>query len=141
MNKSFMLSVVAVFVTVMILGMIIHGTLLHKEYTALVPNIFRHDEDAKGYFGYLLIAHLIMAIGITWMYRAGRENRPWLGQGLRFGLALAAIVTVPMYLIYFAVQPLPSDLVAQQIVFDTIGMVIVGLVTAAVNRDPIPARV
>ena len=39
----------------------------------------------------------------------------------------------------FAVQPLPSDLVAQQIVYDTIGMVILGIVAAAINRDP-PAR-
>ena len=37
-------------------------------------------------------------------------------------------------LIYFAVQPLPSDLVAQQIVYDTISMAILGIVTAAMNR-------
>ncbi len=140
MNKNFMLSVVAVFVVAMLLGIVVHGTLLHKEYQALAPNVFRGEDDVKGYLGYLLIAHVIMAIGITWMYRAGRENKPWLAQGVRFGLGLAAIVTIPMYLIYFAVQPLPSDLVAQQIVFDTIGMVILGIVTAAVNRDAILGR-
>lgn len=140
MNKNFWLSVVAVFVTVMMIGFFVHGFLLHKEYLK-VSSLFRSDQDSQAYFVYMLIAHVVMAIGITWMYRAGRENRPWLGQGVRFGLALAAIVTIPMYLIYFAVQPMPSDLVAQQIVFDSIGMVIVGIVTALVNRDPIPARV
>lgn len=140
MNKNFILSVVAVFVAAMILGFIVHGFLLHDAYLKLVPNVFRGEQDAQGYFGYMLLAHVIMAIGITWIYRHGRENKPWLAQGARFGLGLAAVVTIPTYLIYYAVQPLPSDLVAQQIVFDTIAMVILGIVTAAVNRDPVPAR-
>ena len=55
-------------------------------------------------------------------------------------MGLAAVVTIPTYLIYFAVQPLPSDLVALQIGYDTIAMVILGVVTAAVNRDPVPMR-
>ena len=41
---------------------------------------------------------------------------------------------VSTYLIYFAVQPMPSDLVAQQIVFDSISMVIIGIATAWLNR-------
>ncbi len=140
MNKAFLWSVVAVFVTTMILGFVVHGFLLHAEYAKLVPNVFRAEQDAQGHFGYMVLAHVIMAIGVTWIYRQGRENKPWLAQGIRFGLAIAALVTIPTYLIYFAVQPLPSDLVAQQIVFGTIAMVILGIVTAAVNRDPVPVR-
>ncbi len=139
MNKTFLWSVVVVFITSMILGFVVHGFLLHGDYARL-PNLFRIEQDAEAHFGYLVLAHVIMAIGITWIYRQGRENKPWLAQGIRFGLAVAVLSTIPLYLIYFAVQPLPTDLVAQQIVFDTIAMVIVGIVTAAVNRDPVPAR-
>jgi len=140
MNKAFVWSVVAVFVTAMILGFVVHGVLLHTQYEKLVPGLFRSEQDAQGYFIYMIVAHVIMAIGITWVYRMGRENKPWLAQGIRFGIAIALLSTIPIYLIYFAVQPLPSDLVAQQIVFDTIAMVILGIVTAAVNRDPVPMR-
>jgi hypothetical protein len=76
---------------------------------------------------------------VTWAYRAGRNERPWVGQGLRFGLMLAVLITIPTYLIYFAVQPMPSDLVAKQIVFDTLAMIVIGLAAAALNRDS-PAR-
>ena len=39
----------------------------------------------------------------------GREaGKPPVSQGLRFGLAIAALMTVPIYLIYYAVQPWPG---------------------------------
>jgi len=38
------------------------------------------------------------------------------------------------------VQPMPSDLVAKQVAFDLVAMVILGLTAAAVNRDALPAR-
>jgi hypothetical protein len=139
MNKTFAVSVVVVFVVSMILGFVVHGVLLGQQYAALTQ-LFRGEQDQMGHFAYMIAAHVVMAIGFTWVYRQGRENKPFLGQGARFGLAVAVLATIPTYLIYFAVQPLPSDLVAQQIVFDTVAMVILGITVAAVNRDPIPAR-
>jgi drug/metabolite transporter (DMT)-like permease len=103
-------------------------------------SLFRPPADAERHFPYLLLAHVFLAVGWTWIYRMGRENKPWLGQGIRFGLAVAVLSTIPTYLIYFAVQPMPSDMVALQIVYDTIACVIMGIVVAAVNRDPLPAR-
>lgn len=139
MNRTFVLSVVAMFIVLMILGFVVHGVLLGKEYAQLIP-LFRTPEDAQKYFPVMIAAHVAMAIGWTWIYRIGRENKPWLGQGIRFGLAVALIATIPTYLIYYAVQPMPSDMVALQIAYDTIASVILGIVVAAVNRDPLPAR-
>lgn len=140
MNRRFVVSVVVLFVASMLLGYLVHALLLGGQYAKLAPNLFRTQQDQQQYFAYMLAAHVLMAIGITWIYRQGRDNRPWLGQGLRFGLAVAVLSTIPKFLIYYAVQPMPSDLVAQQVAFDTIAMVILGLVAAAVNRDPVAAR-
>jgi len=139
MNKHFVLSVVVVFVVAFVLGGTIHHVLLGQEYMK-IAQIFRAPSEAQQYFPYMIAAHVIMAIGWTWVYRIGRENKPWLGQGVRFGLAIAVLCTIPTYLIYFAIQPMPSDLVAMQIALDTIGSVILGIVVAAMNRDPLPAR-
>lgn len=136
MNKRFVISVVVLFVASMLLGFVVHGVMLAADYAKLVPGVFRTPADSEAHFGYMIVAHVIMAIGFTWVYRQGRDNRPWLGQGVRFGLAVALLATIPTYLIYFAVQPLPSDLVAKQIVLDIIAMVILGIAAAAVNRDP-----
>ena len=139
MNKTFVLSVVVVFIVAMVLGMVVHGMLLGPHYANL-GSLFRTPEGQQQHFLYMILAHVIMAIGWTWVYRIGRENKPWLGQGVRFGLAVAVLATIPTYLIYFAVQPLPSDVVAMQIALDTIASVILGITVAAMNRDPLPAR-
>lgn len=73
------------------------------------------------------------AVAFVWIYRQGREDRPPVGQGLRYGLAVAALAVVPKYLIYYAVQPLPGALVVKQIVLDTIVVVVIGIVVA--RRD------
>jgi hypothetical protein len=141
MNKRFLVSVVALLVTSMVLGILVHGMLLGAEYVMLASSgLFRSHDDSQKYFVWMLLAHVLIAIGFTWVYRAGRDSRPWLGQGVRFGLAIAVLATIPGYLIYFAVQPMPIALVVKQIVFDTAAMVILGIVAAAVNRDPLPAR-
>lgn len=134
MNRQFAISVVVLFVVSMLLGFVVHGFLLAGEYSKLVPNVFRAPQEAEKYFPYMLLAHVFMAVGLTWIYRQGRTGQPWLGQGVRFGIAVAVLMTIPTYLIYFAVQPLPSDLVAQQIVYDAISMVVLGVVAAALNR-------
>ena len=47
---------------------------------------------------------------------------------------VAVMMTIPTYLIYFAVQPMPSDLVALQIAYDSIAILIMGMLVAWVNK-------
>jgi hypothetical protein len=54
---------------------------------------------------------------------------------VRFGLAVSAPSVSPKYLICFAVQPIPGDLVARQIVFDTIATMTMGIVCAWTSQD------
>jgi uncharacterized BrkB/YihY/UPF0761 family membrane protein len=135
MNRHFVISVVVVFILTVVLGFVIHGLILGPEYARLTPNFYRAPEDAHQYMGFMMLGNLSLALGLTWIYRQGRGNRPWPAQGARFGVAVAMISTIPMFLTYYAVQPTPSHLVAQQILYDSISMVIVGIVLAALNRD------
>jgi hypothetical protein len=141
MSKRFVVSVVVLFVVSMLFGFVIHGTILAGEYTKLAnAGVYRTPEQAHPLMGFMLLANLAYAIGVTWVYRMGRDNRPWMGQGFRFGIALAMLTTIPTYLIYYVVTPMPSDVVAQQIVLDIIASVILGLVAAFINRDPAAVR-
>jgi hypothetical protein len=134
MNRHFAVSVVAVFIATSALGFLVHGVILAPEYARLTPNLFRTPEDSQRYMPLMLLANLLFAIGFTWIYRHGREDKPWLAQGARFGAAVAVMSTIPTYLIYFVVQPMPSHVVATQIVCAAIAMPLVGILAAALNR-------
>ena len=135
MNKKFVVSSLVMAFAALMAGFVVHAVVLHADYLRL-PALFRSESDSQGYFGYMLFAHLLIGIGLTWIYRMGHQTgKGVVAQGLRFGAAIAVVSTVPMYLIYYAVQRLPSDLVAQQIVYDTICMLLLGMLVAWLNKS------
>jgi hypothetical protein len=132
-STKFLISVVAMFVLSMVLDYVIHGMLLYPDYSAL-PSLFRAQQDAANHFAYMLLGHVFISIGFVWIYLKGREAKPFMSQGVRYGLAISVLATIPMYLIYFAVQPLPGDMVVKQILFEVIRNVGMGVVVAWMNR-------
>jgi hypothetical protein len=83
----------------------------------------------------MLLAHVLMAGAFAWIYARGREAKPWLAQGLRYGIAVALLTSVAWYLIYYAVMPLPAALVIKQIGFETVLLLLLGCVVAFIYRD------
>ncbi len=134
MNAKFWMSAVLMGVLSLALGFVVHGWLLAPDYPRLSA-LFRGEADAQAFLPAMIVAHLLIGVGFTWIYLKGREAKPFLQQGVRFGLAVAVLATIPMYLIYFAVQPMPGNLVVKQMVFDTIAMVIMGVACAWINQD------
>ena len=133
MGKKFWIAVLAMFVLGMLLDFVVHAVLLHSDYLAL-PALYRNEQDAQGYFPYMLLAHALMAGGFVWVYDQGRVEGPWLAQGVRFGLAMTILLTVPGYLIYYAVQPLPQLLVLKQIIFGIVQTLILGVALGWLRR-------
>jgi hypothetical protein len=131
MNKKFLVSWLLVFVLYMAGGMLVHGVILGDDYMA--TGLMRSEEEAQGLMHWMILAHVLMAGAFTWIYVRGVENKPWLGQGLRYGLAVA-VLFVPIYMIYYVVQPTPGELAVKQIVLDTILTLVLGAVVAFLYR-------
>src|SRR5258708_37507634 len=134
MNLRFLLSVVVIFVLLVVFGFVVHGLLLAKDYAPITPGIMRDGSDGLKHMPYLIVAQLLYAIAFVWIYRRGKEDKSVIVQGLRYGLAMAALTVVAKFLIYYAVEPLALTLVLKQIVFDSIMTLILGVVLAALNK-------
>jgi len=131
MNKKFLVAWLVLFVLYMAGGIVIHGILLNADYTA--TGLMRPEAEAQKMMHLMALAHLLMAGGFVWIYARGVENKPWLGQGLRYGLAVAALF-MPIYIIYYVVQPTPGVLAVKQVVFETIMMLVLGAAVAFLYR-------
>ncbi len=134
MNKKFLISWVVIFVAWMAGSFVVHGLLLGADYASAEPNMMRPEAEQQAMFHWMLIAHIMLAGAFVWIYDRGNEMKPWLQQGVRFGIAVALLAIVPVYLIYYAVQPTPGMLVAKQIVFDSTLIVILGIIVAFLNK-------
>ena len=135
MNKRFLVAWIVTAVVWIAGSFAIHGVLLRGDYMQL-PNLFRPESESQQYMTLMLLAHVIMAGAFVWIYSRGVEPRDWLPQGLRYGIAIVLLTTVPFYMIYYVVQPMPGATVVKQIVFDGILVLILGALVAFFYRLP-----
>jgi len=136
--KQILVSVIVLFVASMAFDFVIHGVILLPAY-ASQPAMMRNEADAKKHFPALLLAHVLIAAGMTAIYRRGLEaGKPWVGQGVRFGIWIALVSPIANFLIYYAVEPVGLSTVIKQICLEGIAVVLLGIIVAALNK-PAPA--
>jgi hypothetical protein len=138
-TKRFALAALAVFAAMNAFGFFVHGFLLFNDYSS-IPDLMRAPEDANRHMMFMQLANVVSALAIVWVYAQGLSDKPWLGQGIRFGIALWALTSVHMFLINYTVQPFPGMLVAKQVAFEFVGVTLLGVVAAAVYRREGAAR-
>ena len=129
--KRLVVTIIVVFLVSFFAGFFFHAIWLEQDYQ-LVANLYRPEGQEK--MAFIVLANLFLAIGAVWLYAHGVEDKPWLGQGLRFGIALFLVATVPWFLITYAVQPYPLILIAKIIICEGITKIILGIITALLYR-------
>jgi hypothetical protein len=134
MNKKFFIAWIVIFVVWFAGSFVVHGLLLHDDYSKLA-GLFRSEADSQQFFPLMILAHLMLAGAFVWIYSRGVEPKPWLAQGIRFGVAVALLTIVPTYLIYYAIQPMPGAVVTKQIIFDGILILILASIAAFLYRE------
>jgi|SRR6185295_1078764 len=132
MTKKCIISAVVMFVMAWALSFVVHGLLLAPDY-AVTPGM-RPPAEAQKIVYFIILAQAIFGVAFAWIYFQGKEDKPWLAQGIRFGLAVACLTVIPMYLIYHVVTPVEFNVAIKQIVFDSIRVVLMGVVLAWINK-------
>jgi hypothetical protein len=131
MNKCIVSAIVMV-VMAMALSFFVHDVLLFPDYSVMQG--MRPPAEARSLIAYIILAQALFGIAFAWIYVQGKEDKPWLAQGLRYGIAIAVLTVIPTYLIYHVVTPVPLVLALKQIAFDTIRVILMGGVLAWINR-------
>ena len=130
--KRYLLAVVVVFCVASILMYLVMGVLLVDEAMALGP-VVRPVGEQK--LPVLFVSNIITALAFVWIFSVGYESgKPWLGQGLRFGLAAWLFRPLPVFLINHAMMPFPASFVAKQVVYTLPVLLAVGVTAAYMYR-------
>jgi hypothetical protein len=132
--KKYSIAVVVSFVAMFLLAYLLHGVMLKPSYATLPAGMLRSDADFMARFHWLALGYLILALGATWIYAYGVENKPWMAQGIRYGLALWAIATLYPNFVMFTVQPWVRMVMVKSTLADLVIMLVGGLCIAGVYR-------
>jgi hypothetical protein len=129
--RRLVLTIIVVFVVSFFAGFFIHAIWLKQDYL-VVANLYRPEGQEK--MPFIALAYLAFAIGSVWLYAHGVEEKPWLGQGVRFGVAIFLVTTIPWFFITYAVQPFPLILTAKIVISEAVNKIFLGIVTAFLYR-------
>ncbi len=133
--KKLVIAFVAVLIFAALANFVIHGVVLQPRYLQS-PQLMRTPADSQAHAPFLGLAFLFYALGFVWIYAQGVNHRPWMGQGIRYGIAVWLITSVSEYIVYYAIQPWPGDVVGMQIGLELVMNVVAGLIVAAIYRSP-----
>lgn len=117
---------------------LIHSVWLKPDYDALAF-LWRDQADMNHRMWALVIATIFFITGAVLIYVRGVENKPWLGQGFRFGILLAMVGIVMGALSNWMVLPIPHMLTLKTLIGEGIVCILEGLLIAAICQ-PASAR-
>jgi hypothetical protein len=133
-SKRMILAVVVVFVTLVLAGFLIHVTWLGSTYQAMRDDgfSFRTPDALQHRLWLIWLSDLLYAILFVWVYVRGREDTPWIGQGLRYGVLMTLFTIVPSALNEYVTYNLQHMLVVKWMTAGGAVLVILGVMVAAI---------
>ncbi len=127
--KKFLLAVIVAYVVLEGTGFLIHGVWLDPIYRSL-PDSWRPFEQMEKKMWIMWIGDLLFAMMFAYIYTRGAENKPWLGQGIRYGILIALLAVIPATLGNYVVHRVPYQLAIRWMVAGGLQMVLLGLIVA-----------
>ena len=131
---KFLLRTIVLAIAWFALGYVGHQLLLGRDYVAIEP-IMRSKADMQAHMLFAPLSALFYSAAMVWIYAQGRSPKPWLGQGLRFGLAVWALAAVPKYIGNYTIEPWPGAFVAKILAWELVAALVLGILVAGLSKN------
>ncbi len=130
-------AIVAGFVLLMAGRYLLHGVLLKHAYLQSA-DVWRTPDAMRHRLWLIFPVDISLAVAAALIYIRGVEQKPWLGQGIRFGILLALATAVPQSLTEYSIYPIHHELAIDWIIGEGGLAVLLGVLIAAICQ-PRPA--
>ena len=126
MTKKYLMAILAVFVGMGIIEFLINEVGLRGLY-AETAFLWRPESDIRALSWLMFVSYAVFALVFVTIFKRGyEENKPGLGQGIRYGLLIGLLVSAPMALGCYVVMPIPVMLAVAWFVGGMAEMIVLG---------------
>ena len=137
--KRFILAVVVSFVVLEGTGFLIHGMWLDPIYRSM-PTSWRPFDEMEQKMWIMWIGDLLFATMFCYVYLRGMENKPWLAQGVRYGIIIALLAMIPATLGNYVVFRVTYTLALKWMAAGGVQLVLLGILVAYIlKKEPAAA--
>lgn len=128
--KKYLIASMVVFIFIAIFDFVFHGKIMSASYEA-TPQLWRAKTEMKCVP--MILGQLLLAFVLTFVFTRGYEKKG-IGEGVRFGVLMGLLLSTTS-IIWYAVQPLPANMVACWVVGGIAQMVGAGAILATVYKS------
>ncbi len=132
--KKLVIAIVAAYIVLMATNYLVHSVWLMPDYDA-IPDTHRTAEQIMHHFWAMALGQFFFAAMFAYIYTRGRESRPWMEQGIRYGIVMTFMTVVPYSLSEYTVYNVPHLLALKWMIAGGIQLLILGLIVAAIFKD------
>jgi hypothetical protein len=130
---------IAAFLVAQVAAIAIHGFILAADYAPFYGSLLRDQRGDPVWQALLLpVSHLCLISGLVWIFGRLSIDGSQTVRGLKLGLVAWLVGQAPLYLLWYAEQPWPDELIVKQLGLELIASLAIGLTIAFVSR--LPAR-
>jgi hypothetical protein len=135
--KKLVSATVLVYAWLMATGYLINSVWLMKDYM-LTPDSWRPQAVMQHKFWIVWAAELLFTVMFVRVYSRGLEKKPWVGQGIRYGIVMSLLVMIPESLTEYVIYRVHHILAIKWMVSGTAQFIVMGLIVAFVYKAPSP---
>ena len=132
--KKLVLATIVAYIVLMGTNYFVHEIWLMPDYNT-IPGSHRTAEAIAHRFWAMALGQLFFAAMFAYIYTRGRENKPWLAQGVRFGIVMTFMTVIPYSLSEWVVYLIPHEIAVKWMIAGTIQLVIIGMIVAAICQE------
>lgn len=135
-RKKLIGAIVAAFVILFVAGFLVDDVWLGTTYREMrdAGFSFRPEEAIRHRFRLICVSDALYSIFFVWVYAKGREEKPWVGQGIRYGVLMTLFTVVPSTINDYVAYNLPHTLVLHWMIGGLIALSLMGLGASAILR-------
>lgn len=132
--KKLVLAIIVAYIVLMGTNYLVHSVWLMPDYDAIASS-HRSAAGIMHRFWAMALGQFFFAAMFAYIYTRGRESKPWLEQGIRYGIVMTFMTVVPYSLSEYTVYIVPYMLVIKWMIAGGIQLIILGLIVAGICKE------
>ena len=131
-NKTFWFGWVAVYITMQVIGFVIHAVLMADTYEALA-HVFRPKEEMDSMMGIMFVSSAVGLFLFCYIFTKGYEGKGIM-EGVRYGALMGLFLGISTSIDAYVIYPITQELAMIWLVSSVVGLAIGGAVFAAIYK-------
>lgn len=134
-NKTFWIGYVVIFVTMQLIGYLVHEVMMGDTYAALAA-VFRPEAQMTDMMWMMMLSGAMLLLIFCYVFTKGHEGKGVM-EGVRYGTLMGLFLAFPTSVDAYVIYPLTTEVVVVWFISGVLSLTIAGAIFAAIYKPSV----